>query len=679
MTGVPQTGIGIAADVPGATPLPMRSAGAFGAAIGEGIGELGNVLQREQARAKEMAAKRQYEVDASAAGVETAQAQLDISQTVEDIRSRAAPGAAGHVEATAKAVDERFGAVLSGIQNPVLRGQYAANLAQTRARILAEENGWAAGEKVAYQVTNIKRTGDAAANAVLNKPDAATFGEGLQTLATTIGNQGLAAGKAEQLLREQSAELATARAKGLTLADPKQALAWLGGDEASAYLDADKRVALIREAETQLRIADADARRVQAQDEAQLREDVAEFKQAIARGELPSDDTEQGLIKRAQALGLNNLVDDIRYEQGKLKLSRETDKWTPAEWARQVDPLAAKVANGKASGEEQMTLKVLQELRPGKEARFRNNPEQAAAASGLNPPQVDLANPEPGTIAARKSWARAFARSGGLIEPPYLGKDQLQIYRERAAQGPVGQLEVAADLKRTWGMDAAPSIVRSIGGEAKGDMLIMLGLNERMAQVYRRGGDALSKKAVKFDDDKAREAWAKFAPAVPPDVGPALFEAARKIAAGLMVEQGKTEPTADFSKVFEASVQRAAGRAGVVTDWNAPGGLAEHNGRYAWLPQDMSSNDFKRRIARAEPMAWVRAAVDERGNPVQRVPHYIGPDGKRVPYTKRQAARFGTMRLETVAPGIYRLLGSDGGPVVDADGRPWQFDVRRLK
>jgi hypothetical protein len=46
--------------------------------------------------------------------------------------------------------------------------------------------------------------------------------------------------------------------------------------------------------------------------------------------------------------------------------------------------------------------------------------------------------------------------------------------------------------------------VRQIGGEPKGDMLIMLGLNPRMAQVYRQGAEALSKKAVKFNDDAAR-------------------------------------------------------------------------------------------------------------------------------------------------------------------------------
>jgi hypothetical protein len=35
-------------------------------------------------------------------------------------------------------------------------------------------------------------------------------------------------------------------------------------------------------------------------------------------------------------------------------------------------------------------------------------------------------------------------------------------------------------------------------------------------------------------------------------------------------------------------------------------------------------------------------------------------------------------RLETVNPGLYRLVGPDGGHVVDSQGQPFQFDIREL-
>jgi hypothetical protein len=689
VAGVPQNGITAPVDVPGAAALPFAAPG-IGAAIGEGMAQLGGQLEQgqiqrteEAARAKDLAARRQYEVDASAAGVATAQATLDVSQQIDAIRQEAAPGAAGHVEAVTKAVDDRFGEVLKGISNPVLRSQYADDLARAKARLVGEESTWASGQKVAYQVTNVQKTAQLLGNNVLERPDQATFDDSLKTLATTIGNQGLPADKTEQLFREQAQELAISRAQGLTISDPKAALQLLGGDELTPYLPADKRTQLIHQAETAIRVQDADQRRQVTQAAAQVRVDAQTLNDKISQGVLVSDDDVAGLVSRGQALvavdpGLKNTIETLQYNQGKLKYSRLTDHWTTNDWNAHINPLAAKVAKGQASEDEQRELKILQELRPGKEQRFHNDPDGYSAASGITPPQVDIANPDDPNIPARKSWAKAYAGTAGLLEPPYLNKDQLNLYRQRASQGPVGQLEVAEELRGTWGMDAAPSIVRQIGGEAKNDMMVMLGLNAGVAQIYRQGADALSKKAVQLNDDQARAIAAPLLRSIPDDMRPAVFDAARNIAAGWMQRQGFTSIPSNFADVFAGALQWAGGRGGDVKNFNSPGGFAELNGRYAWLPSDMNSNQFLHRVARAQPQDWVKAAVDSAGNPVKSVPHHLGPDGKPKPYTKGEALRFNRGTLETVAPGIYHLIDPLGGTVVDEKGRPWTFDVRRL-
>jgi hypothetical protein len=690
MAGVPQQGIAAPVDVPAATPLPMRSPSSFGADVGAGLEQLGGQLQQDQVRAKTLGAKRQYEVDASAAGVAAANATLGASEDIDRIREEAAPGAAGHVEAVTKAVDDRFGEVLSSIQNPALRSQFAEDLARTRARLIGDESGWAAGQKVAYQVTNVKETSQTLGNAVLQRPDDGTFNDSLRMLATTIGNQGLSADKSEQLFRDQAQSVAEARAKGLILGDPAQgsgpekALDWLGGDQAATYLPADKRAELISEAETALRVQAADQRRQTALTTEQWRAAVTAATTDVSRGVLLPDDQLQGLIQRGQSLQasdptgqVRNTLDQLQYDEGKLKLSRVTDKWTSAEWDHAINPLAAKVAQGKASEDEQRTLKIYQELRPAKQAQIANDPDSKSSATGIVPPQVDLTAPDPGTVQARKSWAEGFARTYRLVEPPYLNKDQLADYRQRVGQGPVAQFEAAQEIKATWG-DAAPSIVRQIGGAAAPDMKIMLGLNPAIAQRFSRGQDALDKKAVELDDNVARQVFGTYARGLPSDLQTAVFDAARKIAAGWMLEKGFTKAPANFPQVFQAALQYAAGRGGDVNDFNSPGGLAELNGRYAWLPADMSSNDFLRRVARAQPQDWVNAATDAHGNPVKSVPHYIGPDGKPKPYKVGDALRFSKGTLQTLDTGLYHLVDPLGHTVVDERGKPWTFDVRRL-
>jgi hypothetical protein len=227
-------------------------------------------------------------------------------------------------------------------------------------------------------------------------------------------------------------------------------------------------------------------------------------------------------------------------------------------------------------------------------------------------------------------------------------------------------------------MDAAPSIVRQIGGPAKGDMQLMLGLDPAIAQRYSRGRAALDKKAVDVNEDVARQVYGAYVRGVPSDLQGPVFDAARNIAAGWMLEKGFTKPPANFDDVFRAALQYAAGRTGDVRDGNAPGGMANVNGRYAWLPGDMSTNDLLTRFARAQPQDWVNAAVDQHGNPVKSVPHYIGPDGKPKPYTKGDALNFSKGTLQTLDQGLYHLVDRLGHTVVDERGQPWTFDARRL-
>lgn len=678
MAGVEQQIYRGSGKVGSAAALPEASPASFGAGVGDAIAGAASAVEASSNRA--IAANKERERDSAnaQASVDAAQLSIDLTRSAQASRDEAPIDGGGHLDRVAQESQSAIDAFLEKIPDQRVREHWRARVAQMRGTLIEQEDGWARGRRISAIGTNGAEAGRLWDNQLQSNPDPTVFEQALHAGDDFWNGVTAPADVKDKGLREWKAGRAQNFARGLVEKDPASALHLLETGALDAWLDPNDRKTLVDEAQSGVRIAAADARRVATQAEQQVRQDKAEITQRIDRGELPSDDEVKGLVGRAQALGLTDLVDDIGYSVGKLKMSRETDKWTPADWEHNINSLAAKVATKKASAEEQVQLRVLQDLRSTKEARFRQDPEGYAAASGISAPQVDIANPDAGTVQARKSWARAYARTAQLVEPPYLSKDQLQVYVGRANQGPVGRLEVAAELRDTWGMDAAPSIVRQIGGEGKADMLVMLGLNDRMSQVYQHGSEALSKKSLTLNEDLARQTWAHYANAVPADLRPALFDAARNITAGWMLEQGRTAPTADFADVFSKALHRAAGMLGSWGEGSATGGFANFNGRFAWLPQDMARGDFLGRISRAQPGDWRGAAVDRNGNPSSSGPYHLGHDGKRVPYADDELRRFGRGTLQTVAPGIYQLVDPAGGVVVDANGRPWQFDIRRL-
>jgi hypothetical protein len=61
-------------------------------------------------------------------------------------------------------------------------------------------------------------------------------------------------------------------------------------------------------------------------------------------------------------------------------------------------------------------------------------------------------------------------------------------------------------------------------------------------------------------------------------------------------------------------------------------------------------------------------------------PYYLDGQGRRVRYDAAGTARLlreGT--LQSVAPGVFRVMLDDGGHVVTKDGAYWQIDLRKLK
>lgn len=682
MVGVKQIIDRGSGQVSSAAALPEASANAFGAGIGDAIERAGSEVQASSIRAMELDRERQRQADLSQQSAAYAQWAGEYRINVEDLKDKAEPDGAGHVDNVRNLGRTSGDQFLGGIQDPKVRAHFAPLVEGVVADQSVDADVYARGLRLKSIGEGQRDATDGWSSQLLLHPEPTGLKAAIEERTSTINALEAPPEIKQKLLKEALDTVEFNYGQGLTRADPTGAKAVFDSGYLS-HLTPEHRLQLLNANDTDIRVQTADQNRQVSQAAEQVRVDAAHLTHEITYGELPTDDEVKGVITRATALqahvpGMQSVVEELQHSYGTIKTRRLTDKWTSADWAHAVNPLAAKVAQGKATDDEQQQLRVLEELRPAAEARFKSDPDGFSSASGIVAPQVDLNAPDPGTVQARKSWAKSFARTGGLVEAPYLSKDQLQQVRDRVAQSPAAAFEVAQELKGTWGMDAAPSIVRQIGGPAKGDMQLMLGLDPAIAQRYQRGREALDKKAVDVNEDVARQVYGTYVRGVPADLQGPMFDAARKIAAGWMLEKGFTKVPANFDDVMRASLQYAAGRTGDVRDGNAPGGMANVNGRYAWLPSDMSTNDLLTRFARAQPQDWVNAATDAHGNSVKSAPHYIGPDGRPKPYTKGDALNFAKGTLQTLDQGLYHLIDRLGHTVVDERGQPWTFDVRRL-
>jgi hypothetical protein len=651
-----------------ATPLPGASPEDFGAAIGRGLEDAGATLHH--------IAERNKDLEASQAGVNFAHAQDDIDKAAIDARTNAAPGGAGHTAAVMEEFDKRASAELAAIRDKHIRAAFSNRYAELRSHVDGREYGWEAGKRVDKLATDFDDMGTTLANGQASNPDPVGLHVSLETI-DTAGNA-LAGADAElkaKLIKEQQRKVVLGWANAKQDKDPQTLVAALDQGLLSPYLEGNDVNTLRSGGLVEIRRQEAADRAAQARAEAAARETIGLLQNKIADGYVPTDQEFDGASALARQYKLDGKEWDLGVARDQVLVNRETRTWTPAQWHSSINELEAK--GDKRTAGENVRLKHLEAAAGGAISRFNSDPFAAAAAAGTPAPEVDWANPDAKAIENRVTWARSYARSAGLQTVPYLNNDELKDLRDRAANGGIaGQIEVATQVRGTFGVAAATDILRQVDPNNK-DMQLMAGLQPRMAQLYKIGAEAIKGGTVKLgttpeDKQALSDIFTEFMPAIPAELQPAVLKAAENITAGTAAEFGRKEPSGDeLENTFRQAVHRAAGQMGSEAQGSATGGFVRWNGRYAWLPPAMSHDDFQRRMSRANDADWMKAG----GGP----PYYLGSDGKLAKMSDRQISHFGQYSLETVNPGLYQLVGPDGGHVVGKDGRPWQFDVRNLR
>lgn len=653
------------------TSLAAASAESFGAAIGRGLSDAGAHIDHAIHTIKE----RDRDQEAASAGVAMAKISTELDQAAIDARANAGPGGAGHSEAVTKLVDERSAEALGQIKDRHIREAFTQRYAQLRDHIATREYGWEAGARVDKLATDVDDMGTTLANGAQANPDPVGLQVSLETVRHAIDVMpGLSADLKAKLVKEQQHKIAVGWSNAMQDKDPHLLVAALDKGLLNPYLQGGDVATLRSGGLVEIRRLEAAERQKKSQAEAEARETIGTLLNKVGDGYIPNDQEWKQAEGLATTYGLSGREWDLGVAKDKAQVNRETRTWTPSQWDSSIAELEAK--GDKRTQGENVRLEHLKAARPASVQRFNANPYEAAAAAGSPAPAVDWDNPTAAQIEQHVTWAKSWARSAGLVNVPYLPPDVMKTFRERAAQGPAGQLETAATMRRWFGVAAATETVRQIDPNDR-DMQLMVGLTPQVAEMYRRGAEALKAKTVTLgatpeDNDALAGIWQEYRQAIPVDLQPALLNATRSIAAGQAAQGAMTQPSGDeLEDLFRMSIQRAGGLNGsYYHSNNSPGGFVRWRGDLAWLPPTMTRDDFSRRMVRSDKAAWIKAGGGE--------PYYQGPDGKLVKLNDSQIAHLPEYRLETVNPGVYRLIMPGGGHVGDKDGRPWQFDIRNL-
>jgi hypothetical protein len=662
--------------------------GGIGQPIANALEYGGELLDQEIHRRREL----DRDMQATAAGVALAQASTELDKAAIDARESAGPGGAGHTQSIDQMIDERSNQALVAIKDPHIRQVFQQRWAALKDQISTREYGWEAATRVDHLATNVKEATDTYARSQSADPTLTALPNQLASIAATIGSTaGLSDDQKHALVKEQQAAVVYSYAQGQIDKDPTELIGdaktgkkgILESPDFNQYLDPKQIDALRNSANVEVRRRDAEQRQQYDREKAAAAQQISLLKKQASSGVVLTDDQLAQGAALAKQFDLGGDEWDLAVIKDQNDVNRQYRTATPTTLHHDLNELQAKVAAGKATAAEQVRLKNLQEFAEPAIARFNSDPFAAAAAAGDPAPELgDLTQPDPAKVQARVTWARAFAQSSGLVNVPYLSNDEAKIFTDRIKQGPAGQLDASTTLRNAFGGSVAMQIVKQIAPGNK-DLELMVGLHPRVAELYKRGSAALEAKTVHLgstadqqtgqaDQQAMKDAFAAYAEAIPVDMQPALWRAAQNITAGVAAEWGHHEPTGDdLSGTFQQAMQRAGGMLGSAGQGSATGGFANWEGHYVWLPQNMGRAEFQTRMSRAGKADWVKAGGGE--------PHYMGSDGKLTPLSDSQISQLAHYRLQTVSPGVYRLLGPDGGHVVTKDGKPFQFDIRNLR
>lgn len=635
-----------------AAPLPATSAEAAGAGIGRALEQIGAEAHRGQVQGH--VRERQLNADR-----EWAEFQRRYAEGRENIagytRQARLEADVGHTEKVGKAWTTLRDGLVDGITDRDVLRKAEVVLKDFGSRLRTAEADFEVLAVGKRNVENVRDTLNVAANRTRRLESPEDFAEEQKAMYGLI--EGLASvdrDTREALLEEADQVLAVSFLQGMTDRDPVMAKGLLDSGAYDEVLTPQQVEALRNGTEVEIRRAEAEAERQQAQQVAAFKGQVRQVKELDRQGIDVSEYLPQ-LAQQAAALGDQTLALELDGMAANSAFARIYEGQPPVVIERRIAALRG-VDNPNA--QQQRELKWLTEKQGALGQRFDSDPVGfAISKGGANaPPVIDFQ--DPATLAERGRWAQTYSEAVGRPVPP-LTKAEAAGLKANFEAGRSGEVEVMDLLSRMPAREAALAAKQIAPNDPELAVMVTLPKGSRdLAQAGKeilRADRSFISKQVKEDLDLSEATSAITAQytnalrSLGPTRRSAIHDTALRIMAGAMDKHG-APPRADL---WRQSLHLALGGTGRFGQGKGGfGHWADDN--WFLVPPGMTQTEFAQ--------AAFRAAAKGRNRPVN-------PDGS--PASLRQLVPV------AVGPGEYEWRTRSGEVVRDGKGRPWIFEVPR--
>lgn len=662
-------------DVPRSMPTPdVANPGRFVAA---GLQQAGNVAgavaQNEletQNRVAEIEHQQERQAQSADFAARFAQARMDLAEQIDQLRSSAGPGGAGHAQQVQKLWDEARDKLMAGVSNRAAQDGAMISLAEYGGSLVTSERRWETGRRIEKQRDDFGVAVDAAGLLAARNPD--QFIAERDRLRSLADGLGLDADGTEKLKRYGDQKVAQALVARQAVENPEGALKLLDSAEIQAMLGNSELVDQLR------RGASIEQRRVEAEANAQAahelklqREQLATVRANLDTGAGTPGDW-MGLAARYEAIGDTSAAAEARAKGTEMAAAVGYRGATLPQLDGRINALVAKQGNAGLTPAEASELKGMQSLRQQQSERL-NQPggallqTQFATGKPLSPLNLS----DPASMQRRSAEALAAAKTYGRAAVEPLLSEEVKPLRDLAQGGPAERLQALQAIAGFRDPAAILGAARQISGRDDGSFRIAATFlnapgGADLVRGILNGPDALRAHQQVFAAEKAKKVFDQYAgvalAGMPADYASDTFDAAKHFYAYRMAQAGASGWSED---AWRGAVEATLG--GYTQGGEHKGGTALFNSQRVIIPSGWTAEGVFRRFARASGPEWSKAAGNAQ-------PQW--PDGSQVTATELRGLLpvyvGGTRYAFRTRAGNFLGVKGGGTFVVDAAQVPWK-------
>ncbi|KQM60058.1 hypothetical protein ASE65_10150 [Sphingomonas sp. Leaf16] len=640
--------------------LPQAGAGAFGAAIGGALGDVGGAL----ARADQLDRQNRADSEASTAALKMAEAQLKVSQQRDAARANPLPGAAGHAEVMAGDFDAAMQGIADGVTDRRVQRSVAEQIAARRAAFVGGENMWATAKAVEMNVENLRQTGEQWSAFALTSADPNAASIAHRAIDDMVDGQQNIGEFREPVRRELHQRVASGDIQRKQDQSPKALIAAI---DAGAYNDLFDGTQLARfrdGAQVEINRAAAAARAEAAAQKALRREQLATLRAQLEAGAgTPQDWEKYG--EGVAAIGDTSQAVTARARAAEMRAAAQWKGASLQVMDERVSALTAKRDRTGLSTQEAAELKGI--TRERSEAVTRLNGQGGALSQYLyaTGKTLERLNPDDAGAMQRRAQLAAAAASmynRGTVEP--ITETELPMFRDMFAAGPAGKLRALETIRRFGDARAVAGAARQVAGSDDGDFRIAVMLPPQVARDVLLGPDKLKTQPGVLNAKEAARVLSTYYGSAVRQVGGGydadVLKAATQFYASRMIDGGETTwDPGRFAEAIETVLGRTRSANGTIR-----GGVARTQQGLVIVPPDRTPETLMQTFARAGE------------------PDYRAAAGGRAPrWGDGSAMTRGQLR--TLLPtyrgnGRYGFRGRDGRLIPNDQGGVYEVDIYKL-